>query len=154
MPDMTRPSYTTGIYTYASLPAASTFPTNGPAYTVAYTSDVGPVFSDGLSWTPFGLVVPNVYTADHTLDLTDMRGVTMNSASANALTVPPNSTVAFKVGTIIPVEQYGAGITTLTAGAGVTIRSRGAVLTLAGQYAAANLRKVSTNEWLAVGDLA
>ena len=49
----------------------------------------------------------------------------MNVATANTLTVPPNSSVPFQVGTQVAVRQYGAGVTTLTAGAGVTIRSRG-----------------------------
>jgi hypothetical protein len=78
--------------------------------------------------------------------------VEMNVASANTLTVPPNSSVAFAVGTVIPVRQYGAGQTTVTPGAGVTIRNRGAALKLAGQYAEGSLHKRATDEWVLTGD--
>lgn len=79
--------------------------------------------------------------------------VEMTGASAVALTVPPNSSVAFPVGTTVVVRQYGAGQVTLTAGAGVTIRSRGGALKLAGQYAECTLSKRGTDEWVASGDL-
>jgi hypothetical protein len=47
----------------------------------------------------------------------------MNVAGANTVTVPPNSSVAFPVGTEIKVTQIGAGATTFVAGAGVTINN-------------------------------
>ena len=49
--------------------------------------------------------------------------VTMDNAAANTLTVPPNSSVAFSVGTRLMVQQIGAGATTIAAGAGVTINA-------------------------------
>jgi len=73
-------------------------------------------------------------------------------ASANNLTIPPNSSVAFATETVINVVQMGAGQTTLLAGSGVTIRSRNG-LKLAGQYAVASLYKRGTDEWVAGGDL-
>jgi hypothetical protein len=79
--------------------------------------------------------------------------VGMNNASPNTLTVPPNSTVAFLVGTQITVRQVGAGQTTFAPGAGVTINSRGAALNLAGQYAYATLVKVATDVWELTGDI-
>jgi len=61
----------------------------------------------------------------YTLALTDDgKLVEMNNASANTLTVPPNSSVAFPVGSQILVLQTGAGQTTLVAGAGVTVNSK------------------------------
>lgn len=79
--------------------------------------------------------------------------VEMNNASANTLTVPPNSTVAFPLGTNILVRQMGAGLTTVAAGAGVTIRTP---LTLAmfGRYATASLHKRGTDEWCFDGNIA
>ena len=47
----------------------------------------------------------------------------MDNAAANTLTVPPNSSVAFPVGTSIPIRQAGAGQTTIVAGSGVAITS-------------------------------
>lgn len=97
----------------------------------------------------------NRQTASYTLAVGDIdNGVEMNVASANNLTVPPNSSVPIAVGKSIMVAQYGAGQTTIVAGAGVTIRSRGAFYKLNAQYAIATLIKVAANEWYLAGDLA
>lgn len=80
--------------------------------------------------------------------------VRINSASASVVTVPPNSSVAFPVGTIIEVTRAGAGTVTVAAGAGVTVNSRSGLLAIANQYSAASLLKVATDSWTLVGDLA
>ena len=100
-------------------------------------------------------IVQNTQTASYTLVLTDKatKYIEMNVASANNLTVPPNSSVAFPLGTQIVIVQYGAGQTTVVAGAGVTIRSSGAKLKLTGQYSAATLIKRATDEWYLIGDI-
>jgi hypothetical protein len=61
--------------------------------------------------------------------------------------------VAFPIGTVIEVEQGGAGAVTIAPGAGVTVNSRGGDLTLAGQYAVAALKKVAADSWTLTGDL-
>lgn len=95
------------------------------------------------------------YTSNDTLVLTDAgKLVASNMAGANTMTVPPNSSVAFAVGTIINFAQYGAGQTTVTAGAGVTIRSEGAKLKTNAQYAGGTIQKIGTDEWWAFGSLA
>lgn len=92
--------------------------------------------------------------ASYTLALTDAgKLVEIGVASANNLTVPPNSSVAFLLGTRIDITQVGAGQTTVVAGAGVTIRQRESKLKLAGQYAGASLYKRSTDDWVLFGDL-
>lgn len=74
------------------------------------------------------------------------------SASAVTITVPPNSSVAFAIGTQIDFFQDGAGQVTFAEGSGVTInRSYG--LKIAVQYQAATLVKVDTNEWDLIGAL-
>lgn len=83
----------------------------------------------------------------------DGKLVTMSNASANTFTVPPNSSVAFGIGTQLNIAQLGAGSTSIVAGAGVTINSNGGKLVLNGQYAVATVVKVDTNEWFAVGNL-
>ena len=80
--------------------------------------------------------------------------VRMNVASANTFTIPPNSSVAYPVGTVLPVMQAGAGTTTMTPGSGVTFRSRGGLVALGGQYAVCTATKIGTDEWLLAGDLA
>lgn len=91
----------------------------------------------------------------YTLVLADAgKAVEMNNGSANTLTVPPNSSVAFPVGTQILVRQLGAGQTTIAEGAGVTIRSKDDNLKLDGQYVEATLTKRATDEWVLTGALA
>lgn len=101
------------------------------------------------------LIVTNRQTASYTLVLGDAdKLVEVNNASANNLTVPLNSSVAFATGTQILLAQYGAGQTTIVATSGVTIRSNGAKLKLNAQYSGATLIKIDTNEWYLFGDIA
>lgn len=95
----------------------------------------------------------NRQTGSYTLVLGgDGKVVEMNVGSANNLTVPPNTDVAFPTGTVIEIMQYGAGQTTIVAGAGVTLRSPSG-LKITTQYGAASLRKIATNEWAVEGRL-
>ena len=101
------------------------------------------------------LVVANRQTASYTLVLSDAdKLVEMNVGSANNLTVPLNSSVAFSTGTQILLAQYGAGQTTIVATSGVTIRSNGGKLKLNAQYSGATLVKIAENEWYLFGDIA
>lgn len=96
----------------------------------------------------------NTQVASYQLVLDDRdKLVEMNVGSANNLTVPPNSTIAFPINTEILISQYGAGQTTIVAGSGVTIRSAGGALKLASQYSGATLIKRGTNEWYLFGDI-
>lgn len=107
--------------------------------------------------TNLAISTSNTQTASYTFVLADgaipFRTVAMNVATANLLTIPPNASVAFPIGTVLAGEQWGIGTTTWTPGSGVTIRSRGGLLNMAGQWAAASARKIATNEWLLSGDL-
>ncbi|MGB5757955.1 MAG: hypothetical protein WBM50_13645 [Acidimicrobiales bacterium] len=76
-----------------------------------------------------------------------------NAASVTA-TVPPNSSVAFPVGTQIDLAQRGAGAVTIAAGSGVTVNVNAAdTRELDGQYSYATMVKVATNEWDLFGSL-
>lgn len=79
--------------------------------------------------------------------------VRRNNASANTVTIPPNSSVAYPIGTILNVVQTGAGKTSLVAGSGVTLSSAGAVLDLRLQFSTASLMKILVNTWILTGDL-
>ena len=76
------------------------------------------------------------------------------NAAATTVTIPPNSSVAFPVGAEIVVFQAGAGTVTFAAGAGVTINSKDSALSISAQYAAATCKKVATDTWDLIGDLA
>jgi len=94
-------------------------------------------------------------TASYTLVIGDAGDVVeVSNGSANTVTVPPNSSVAFPVGTQIVVVQQGAGATTIAAGAGVTLRSKDSNLSIDGQYASVALVKRATDEWYVIGALA
>ncbi len=94
-------------------------------------------------------------TTSRTLTLTDIGSfVRMTSASANSLVVPPNSTAAIQIGTVINGIQAGNGATTITAGAGVTInRPTSSTATLRGKGSPFALVKVATDTWDLFGDL-
>lgn len=96
----------------------------------------------------------NVQTGtSYTLVLADaFKLVTMSNAAANTLTVPPNSSAAFPVGTRIDVGQDAAGQTTIVAGSGVTIRTP-ETLKLRKQWAKATLIKRATDTWDLEGNL-
>lgn len=92
-----------------------------------------------------GLRPTNAQAADYTLVLGDLgKAVQVDSATAKAVTVPPNASVAFPIGAVIEVVQAGAGAVTLVAGVGVTITGDTAV---PAQGASLLLRKTGTNAW-------
>lgn len=96
----------------------------------------------------------NAQTASYTAVIADAGAwIEMNVATANNFTVPPNSSVAFPLGTLLTVVQIGAGQTTLVPGSGVTILSSGAALHLNGQYSSVSLYKRATDTWVALGAL-
>lgn len=98
-------------------------------------------------------VSTSAQTASYTLVLGDKNKVVeMGVATANTLTVPPNSSVAYAVGSQINILQTGAGQTTVTAGAGVTINATPG-LKMRAQWSYATLIKRAENTWVLVGDI-
>jgi hypothetical protein len=92
-------------------------------------------------------------TGSYTTVLADKdKIVEMNVGSANNLTVPPNSSVAYPVGSIINIVQTNSGQTTVVAGAGVTVNATPG-LKLRAQWSSASLIKRAENTWVLVGDL-
>lgn len=95
----------------------------------------------------------NIKSANYTLVLTDARKlIYVSSATGKTVEVPPNSDVAFPIGTVIDVLQASVGQVTLTPGSGVTISGRLGLKT-AGQHAHCTIKKVLANTWIAYGDL-
>ena len=98
--------------------------------------------------------VYNAQTSSYTLVLSDAsKIIDMNVGSANTVTVPNNSSVAFPIGTEITVLQYGAGVTTIVAASGVTFRSKDFSTRIGDQYTGATLIKRDTNEWYLIGNI-
>lgn len=95
----------------------------------------------------------NAQTASYTLVLSDAsKLVEVSNASANTVTIPLNSSVAFPTGTQINILQTGAGQTTIAATSGVTLNSTPGAK-LRAQWSAATLIKRATDTWVVVGDL-
>ena len=107
-----------------------------------------------VSGTTPSIITFNRQSSSYTLAISDAGlMVEMNVATANNLTIPLNSAVPFVIGQIIEIAQYGVGQTTILPISGVTIRSYTGLTKLSGQYAAATLTKVGTNEWYLFGNL-
>ena len=112
------------------------------------TADVGTVSSSMIAD-----VSTNARTASYTLVLSDKdKIVEMGVGSANNLTVPLNSSVAFPVGSQINILQTGSGQTTVVAAGGVTINATPG-LKIRAQWSYATLIKRATDTWVLVGDV-
>ena len=93
-------------------------------------------------------------TADYTLVLTDAgKVIEINSGSSENVTIPPNSSVAFPIGTQIVVVRLGSGAVVIVEGSGVTTRSDGDKAKIKSQYSSCVLIKHETNEWYILGNL-
>jgi hypothetical protein len=90
-----------------------------------------------------------------TLTLADQgKVIDMTNTSDVALTIPPNSSVAFPIGTQILVIRNSTGKVSFTPGAGVTLRSDSSKQFISTQYSAATLMQRAADEWYLIGNLA
>jgi len=106
-----------------------------------------------------GLVAPlqiNAQTGTtYTFVLADAgKLVTSSNGSAQTITVPPNSGVAFAIGTQIIVQNIGSANATLATAGTPTLNSKDSNLEIDGQFAAATLIKTATDAWSIIGALA
>jgi hypothetical protein len=138
-PQVTGPTGPASTVTGPTGPTGAT----GPASTV--TGPTGPAFFN---------LVGATYTANRILGAADAGSlVRMNLGVANTITIAPDITYNFPIGTQIVIVQFGAGQTTFVAGSGVTIRSEGNKLITKAQYATASLIKLAADTWLLAGNL-
>ena len=106
-----------------------------------------------LKRSTLGQDIQNTQTGTtYTLVLSDAsKTVTMSNASAQTLTIPLNSSVAFPTNTIINILQLGAGVTTITGDTGVTVNGvSGGSYDITAQYGGAALIKDATDTWIVV----
>lgn len=100
------------------------------------------------------LVTINAQTGAYTLVATDAnKAVEVTSASAVNITIPTD-TVNFPIGTVIEVDQIGAGKVSIVGASGVTVQAAVPTPTTRAQFSALVLRKRAANLWLVTGDLA
>ncbi|HZL00647.1 MAG TPA: hypothetical protein VFC47_12180 [Caulobacteraceae bacterium] len=97
----------------------------------------------------------NEQDSAYTLTLGDAgKLIRSNSGSAMAITIPPNSAVAYPAGTCIAFRNAGAGVVTITRGSGVaqTLAGAGTSKDVAlAQYGLATLVQESANTWVISG---
>jgi hypothetical protein len=111
------------------------------------------LMGDG-TWDVPVLSAVNQRSANYTLTLADNNAlVEMNLAAANTVTIPPDTTASFPLGSEVTIAQFGAGQTLIAGGSGVTVRSYNGNLHLAGQSAVAAVVKRAANDWYAAGNL-
>lgn len=92
--------------------------------------------------------------ASFVLQLSDMG--TYNRCGSVTVSLSASSAIPFAIGTEIEFFQTSSAgnlLITASAGSGITLNSKDGNLKLAGQFSAATLKKVGTNEWDLVGDL-
>ncbi|AMS03030.1 minor tail protein [Gordonia phage Leonard] len=118
-------------------------------------ADVGPAIQAMIDTSVLAAqrVTVNAQAGAYTLVATDAnKAVEVSSASAVNLTIPTDAAVAFPVGTVIEVDQLGAGKVTIVGASGVTVQAPVTPTTRA-QYSAVLLRKRAANLWLVSGDM-
>jgi len=93
-----------------------------------------------------------VIATNYTLVADDI-GRTILQSGTSDLTIPPNGSVAFPIGTRINVINTGAGVITIVPGSGVTLNTKGDARGLGEQISAVTLEKTATDTWVGVGDL-
>lgn len=90
----------------------------------------------------------NTQTASYTIVLTDERKLLqMNSASTTTVTIPTNATTAFPIGTVIDVQQAGAGAVNFTPSGTVTLNGVNGTLSMTRQNTNVRLQKYGTDAW-------
>lgn len=103
-----------------------------------------------------GLPAVATFTGNKTLALTDINTYNVSQdGTAQVVTVPAQATVVWTADAEIHIEQGAAGTVTVTGATGVTINGVSAgSFALAGQFAAATLKRKGSNSWTLIGSLA
>jgi len=153
----------TGAASTVTGPTGSTGPTGpqgligptGPAGATGPTGPAGTDLSADIATLKNTIDYETSASTSYTLALADAGKMeAFTSSSAVTITIPLNSSVTFPVKTRIDILQAGSGQITISPTSGVTLNSKGSKRKIFGQFSAATLIKVGTNEWTLIGDLA
>lgn len=152
---LTNKTLTTPIISSISNTGLLTLPTSTDTIVGRATTDT---LTNKTLTAPIVTVSVNAQTGTtYTTVLSDNTSIiTLSNAASISVTIPPNSSVAYAVGTQLNFAQYGTGQVTISGGSGVTIVSTGGTAAspkLRAQYASASAIQTSANNWLVVGDI-
>ncbi len=93
-------------------------------------------------------------TSSYTVELSDAgKSLKIDSSSNVDITIPPNSSAPFPLGSRFDVLRCGSGSVTFVEGSGVIIYSKNSNKKIAATYSAATIIKTDTNTWTLIGDL-
>ena len=102
-------------------------------------------------------VPKTVSGSSYTLEIIDLTKTIVTTATSGevAITVPPQSSVNFPLGTTLQILQEGVGRVVITPGSGVTVNNVSGILALKNRYRYSfiNLYKYAENSWIVIGDL-
>ena len=126
----------------------------GPAGSDGSDGSDGADGSDGMDGTTLAGIV-TVSGTTYTPVLGDAgKMLEFTNAAGCAVTIPPNGSVGYPIGTVIHFAQDAAGQVTFIPGSGVTFKVNAAfVLGTAGQHSVVSAAKVATNTWRIFGDM-
>ena len=133
-------------------PTGHTGPTGAASTVAGPTGPTGATGATGAAGTMATKVTINDQSGTtYTLVLDDAgKYIRCENVAAITVTVPKNSVVAFETGTVITIEQKGAGtVTVAPVDVDVTINAYDGLSTY-GQYAGLQLIKVDTNVWTCI----
>jgi hypothetical protein len=146
----------TGAFTTLSSNSTTTFTSNAVGSNASTGNAVAITGSLGVGSSIFagGPVVETrtetLVTSDYTIGLGDRNKVVAmnNTGAAATITIPPNSSVAFPIGSIVYLHRVTSSTQTVTlaAGAGVTLSRTGTFSTGEELYC----RKRGTDEWVTI----
>jgi hypothetical protein len=93
-------------------------------------------------------------TSSYTIALSDAgKTLTVDSSSNIDITVPPNSSTPFPVGSRIDFVRIGSGAVAFLGDTGVILYSKNSNKKISARYSAATIIKTDTNTWVLIGDL-
>ena len=113
----------------------------------------GPAGPAGPAGSPRRTVVAQTGTTYTPVVADENTMVTLSNAAAITVSLPQNSAALFPVGAEVDFLWLGVGQPTFAAGTGATLVGTPG-LKLRAQYSAATAKKISTNGWVVIGDLA
>lgn len=101
-----------------------------------------------------GVDVVNVVGATHDIALTDSdRCLRFTNVNAKTLTIPPDSSVDFRVGTVIQVMNYAVNLVTVQATGPAVLNHASEVTASVSTYNVGAIMKVAANTWIIFGAL-
>lgn len=82
----------------------------------------------------------------------DEKIIVSDNADAVTITIPANSSVAFRIGAVINVVQKGVGVVSIIGATGVIVNGTSAgSVSISYRWQGASLLKIDTNEWIVSG---